>query len=51
MGDLNGATVTISGKEPNTDPVFTGDISTITQLVVFCLGEKGATLTGGSFLF
>lgn len=31
MGDLNGATVTLSGKEPDPDPVFTGDITTVTS--------------------
>lgn len=29
MGDLNGATVTITGKEPNFDQAFTGTLATI----------------------
>jgi hypothetical protein len=31
MGDLNGATVTITGKEPLFDPEYTGTIGDITD--------------------
>jgi len=29
MGDLNGATVTLTGKEPDFDKAFTGTLATI----------------------